>query len=178
MMPVKIVSPDVITKVETKDRSLLLFTVQFRIDPGLEIQFLAKEDKNHDFCGIKVEGTRKALNKTYRLKQEVIHGVFNPRLTIEPNKPQCWRMQIQPLKQPLVIMKKKNKYVCKHVFQEFNVLAKFTHVMVDVQLQPLAMSFTVHGTFRSAKNAPVKKLEDSVQCSDAFVTALHNLMGN
>lgn len=163
-----------VTETKTCDRNLLLFTVVFDVDTDMEIRFLVDEDEKYQLQGVRIEGRRKKTGKVYRLKSHVIQTVFQPQLGV--NGPQSWQLKVQPLNQPLTIVKKPKKYVCKYPFLREGVLAKFTTVKGEATLQPLSMKFTVEGHFRSSKHAPPRAVRETIQCPDAFTDALYQVM--
>ena len=149
----------------------------FKQDTDLALAFTALvEEKKHQLQGITVYGIRQSTGHKFRLKENLVPTIFQPRLqTIKNN--QSWKLFVQPLRHPLTLQQKRDtSFRCVYAFPEERKKAVIHKVTVSVELNPLKMWFTVVGKYKPSRHAPEQTIQDGPQiCPDEFTQALYSM---
>jgi hypothetical protein len=155
-----------------------LLIIRFVQDDDLAMVFCAtttndeKESKEISLNGLSLFGVRKSRGTTpFRLRSDIVPKVFKPCL--KKKSEHEWRLQIQPLTEEITIIKRPTHFVCLYPFKDQNKAGHIVDVVVEANLQPLKMWFTVNCTFKPKKDAASENLKTTLQCPDDFTNALY-----
>lgn len=160
-----------------------LFIIRFVQDTDLAMVFCAttnEDDHNREskessvLTGLSLFGVRKSRGKEpFRLRSDIVPKVFKPILKMKSVTE--WRLQIRPLTEEITIIKRPTHFVCLYPFKDRNIAGHIVDVVVEANLKPLKMWFTVNCTFKAKKDAPSEKLTTTLQCPEEFTQALYGI---
>lgn len=155
-----------------------LLIIRFVQDPDLALAFCGSTDeKESQLTGLSLLAVRESRGpKPFRLKADIVSTVFKPRVTVYGSgSKKRWKLQIEPLSEALTVLKKPTHFVCLYAFKEEQKLGKVVDVLVEAQLSPLKMWFTLNAEHKSSKDAPVLALKRRIECPKTFTNALYNI---
>lgn len=120
---------------------------------------------------IKLMGVR-ASGETFRIKEDVMHKVFQARLISTP-KPDKFHLHIQPLPFALTVTKlAAEKWTCQFPMAHENRLYRLHYVSVEgAELQ-----FHLHGSYQATVQSEKQTIRHTVQASPSFAAHLREAL--
>jgi len=151
-----------------KNEILSLVFPQF---PDRFFFFLGDCDNSGKLTGISVKAYR-SCKGIFPVHEDFVPRIFQPHLTqIEPMK---WKLVLQPLTQPLTVMKKSDKFISLYPFTESKKNGVIDRIEVQYAKRPLRTWYEVHAMYKAGKDQPLQQLRKRVECSDTFTHALYD----
>lgn len=151
-----------------------LIIIRFVQDTDLALVFCATTDEKEALNGLSLFGVRKSKGAhPFRLKSDIVSTIFQPRLKRKHDHE--WSLHIEPLAESISIIKRPTHFLCLYPFPDRKVAGTVVDVVVEAQLTPLKMWFTVNCTFKAKKDAPLENLSKTIQCPENFTEALYNV---
>jgi len=153
-----------------------LIIIRFEQDQDLALTFCANTDeKSGDLIGLSLFAIRKSRGPhPYRLREDLVPRIFKPKLA-KKKKPNQWKLEISPLDEHITLMKRSTHFVCLYPFRDHGKSGHIVDVTVRARRSPLAMWFTVNGTFKANKTAATENLTSRIECPEDFTKVLYEM---